>query len=85
MEMEAPKPQPTRRIFPSAVLIELLPRIVNHHAHHLFDETLPRTAEVLDPSSPSTRAVGQPPTTARCMLIRELHLVKGPSMAIGGE
>ncbi|KAG0523700.1 hypothetical protein BDA96_07G145300 [Sorghum bicolor] len=47
-------------------------RIVDHRAHHLFDETLPRTTDVLDRS---TRATGQPLAAARCVLIRELHLV----------
>ncbi|ONM04640.1 hypothetical protein ZEAMMB73_Zm00001d032221 [Zea mays] len=57
-------------IFASAVLTELCPRIVDHRAHHLFDETLPRTAYVFDRS---TRATGQPPAAARFVLIRELH------------
>lgn len=61
---------PTRMIFASAVLTELCPRIVDHRAHHLFDETLPRTADVFDRS---TRATGQPPAAARFVLIRELH------------
>lgn len=76
MEMEVCKPQPTRRIFPSAVLTELWPRIVDHRAHHLFDETPPRTADVLDRS---TRATGQPPATSR----REVRA--DPRAAPGGH